>query len=112
MYQLIPYMTDLYGLSKPLYFDYLTQQSYYYKGQALDIYLDANGNATSTLPTKASQKYNYEQSVLQYNIMFGKSYDKDKLYGQKQFPSEEKEETKKTEDTSQKKKTDTKSKEK
>ena len=106
MYQLIPYMTDLYGLSKPLYFDYLTQQSYYYKGQALDIYLDANGNATSTLPTKASQKYNYEQSVLQYNIMFGKSYDKDKLYGQKQFPSEAKEETEKTEDTSQKKKTE------
>lgn len=89
MYQLIPYMTHLYGLSKPLYFDYLTQQSYYYKGQALDIYLDANGNAVRELPTIAAQKYNYDQSVLQYNIMFGKSYDKDKLYAQKKFPSEQ-----------------------
>jgi len=87
MYQLIPYMTNLYGLSKPLYFDYLTQQSYYYKGDALDIYLDADGNATSELTTKAAQKYYKNYSILQYDIMFGKGYGERQLFAQKAVPA-------------------------
>jgi len=87
MYQLVPYMTNLYGLSKPLYFDYLTEQNYYYKGDALDIYLDANGNATNELTTKAAQNFYHDYSLLQYDIMFGKGYAKKQLYAQKTLPA-------------------------
>lgn len=83
MYQLLPYMSSLYNLSRPLWFDYLSQQRGFYTGDALDIYLDKDGNSTYSLKSDEAKKYYKNYSILQYDTMFGKGYGLERLYSPK-----------------------------
>lgn len=79
MYQLMPYMTKLYGLDRPLYFDYLNQQAEYYKGNSLNVFLDKDGNTVEELDPEAKKYYDMHR-ILQYDIMFGKGYGVEELF--------------------------------
>ncbi len=78
-YQLIPSVCQWYDLDKPLFFDYLLEQQSSYRGTALGLYLDTNGEASYEID-EDSKSWLEKHRLLQYDLMFGKGYCTDKLY--------------------------------
>ena len=73
MYELMPYMTEKLGLSRPAYFEFLSEARETLAGHTKLIALDGNGSPTPAM-TPAQQKIADEHWLLQYDFMFGKNY--------------------------------------
>lgn len=78
-YQLIPSVCEWYNLERPKFYDYLLQQQEVYRGTALGLYLDTDGNASYEC-SEDTKKWLDKHKLLQYDLMFGKGYGTDKLY--------------------------------
>lgn len=73
-YNISPVMMDIFGLEKPLYFDYLTRQlQVAYRSRTGGVTLDRDGTATEAL-TPFQEKWSRDHWLLQYDLMFGKEY--------------------------------------
>ena len=78
-YQLIPSICSWYNLDMPLFFEYLYEQQKYYRGTALGLYLDTEGNASYELD-KAAEPWLKKHKLFQYDLMFGEKYSMPQLY--------------------------------
>lgn len=76
MYQLSAYMTSEFGLSRPLYFDYLNEQYQTYRGYATGVYIDNGGNPTMKIPA-GGQAYWNKQWLFEYDMLIGNHYGKE-----------------------------------
>ncbi len=73
-YDISPVMMNLYGLQQPLYFQFLNRQlrvadRAYTRG----VVMNRDGT-TTTEATAFQQRWNQEQWMLQYDLMFGRNY--------------------------------------
>ncbi len=78
-YNLIPSICEWYGLEKPKFYDYLLEQQEVYRGTALGLYLDTQGNASYECDDQ-TEKWLSRHKLLQYDLMFGKGYGEKVLY--------------------------------
>jgi hypothetical protein len=78
-YNLIPSICEWYGLEKPKFYDYLLEQQEVYRGSALGLYLDTQGNASYDCNEQTRTWLN-KHKLLQYDLMFGKGYGEKSLY--------------------------------
>ena len=78
-YGLIPSICEWYGLPKPKFYDYLLDQQEVYRGSALGLFLDTEGNASYEYDDD-TKKWLAKHKLLQYDLMFGKGYGTDELY--------------------------------
>ena len=70
---------DIYGLEEPLYFQFLNRQlraadRAYTRG----VVMNRDGSTTLE-PTEFQKRWNQEQWMLQYDLMFGKGYALDRM---------------------------------
>lgn len=72
-YEVSPVMTELYGLERPIYFDYLLQQMSVYRARTRGVTVEANGSFSETMTEEQQQWYN-DHWLLQYDQMFGKNF--------------------------------------
>ena len=72
-YEITPVMMDLYGLDKPVYYEYLTQQLSAYRSRSCGVTVEPDGT-TSTELTDAQKVWYENHRLLQYDLMFGKEY--------------------------------------
>ena len=72
-YQLTTLLTDLYGLDRPLYFEYLRQQLDVFRGHYSNTVLDAAGEASGRKPAAVKDALS-RMELLQYDLLFGKNY--------------------------------------
>ena len=78
-YDISPVMMDIYGLEEPLYFQFLNRQlraadRAYTRG----VVMNRDGSTTLE-PTEFQKRWNQEQWMLQYDLMFGKGYALDRM---------------------------------
>ena len=67
-------MMDLYGLQKPLYFEYLTRQlSQGYRSRTLGTTVDPDGTITQQLTDEQMEWYQ-NHWLLEYDLLFGQEY--------------------------------------
>ena len=78
-YQLIPSICHWYDLERPKFFDYLLEQQYYCRGNALGLYLDHEGNVSETVPPEA-ESYLKTHKLFQYDLLFGNKYSLEDIY--------------------------------
>ena len=78
-YQLIPSICEWYDLDRPAFYDYLVSQQEYFRGAALDFYIDDSGEIKDKLPEEAKEYYQ-RHKLLQYDLMFGEKYSAEKIY--------------------------------
>ena len=72
-YQVLPFLTEEFGMIRPAFFDYLNEQRRAYAGNALEIYLDGSGNLVSELSEEA-KRYMQLHRLFQYDLLGGKGY--------------------------------------
>lgn len=72
-YEVSPVMAELYGLERPIYFDYLLQQMSVYRTRTRGVTVEANGSFSETMTEEQQQWYN-DHWLLQYDQMFGKNF--------------------------------------
>ncbi len=73
-YELSPVVLDLYGLEKPLYFEYLTQQlTDGYRARTRGVTVETDGTFSSEL-SQEQQAWFDDHWMLQYDQMFGEDY--------------------------------------
>lgn len=73
-YQVSPVMMELYGLKKPVYFEYLIQQLRYgYRSRTAGYTVHLDGTVSENLTDEQLQWYN-NHWLLQYDLMFGEEY--------------------------------------
>lgn len=75
MYQLLPYMTEKLGMSRPAYFEYLSNARATLAGHTTLIALDGDGTAAVEKSAEQSRLSN-EHWLIQYDMMFGRNYSK------------------------------------
>lgn len=76
-YQISPVMMELYGLQKPLFFEYLTQQLAVYRSRTLGVTVQPDGTAVSQAVEEMGQdqqQWFANHWMLQYDLMFGREY--------------------------------------
>ena len=78
-YQLIPFLAKEFSLPRPVFFDYLNEQREIYAGNALSMYLNADGTITDKL-TPFQGEYMEKHMIFQYDILVGGRFTKDILY--------------------------------
>jgi len=72
-YQLTPMLTELYGLDRPVYFEYLRQQMDIFRGHYSNTVLDAAGTPSGKKPAAVKDALG-KMELLQYDLLFGKNY--------------------------------------
>ena len=72
-YEITPVMMDLYGLEKPVFYEYLTQQLSVYRSRTCGVTILPDGTASEEL-TDAQRAWYDDHWLLQYDLMFGKEY--------------------------------------
>lgn len=72
-YEVSPVMAELYGLERPIYFDYLLHQMSVYRARTRGVTVEANGSFSETMTEEQQQWYN-DHWLLQYDQMFGKNF--------------------------------------
>ncbi len=72
-YQISPVMMDLYGLEKPMQFDYLAQQLGTMRARSHGLVVNEDGTIKEEL-TPAQQTSFENQELLQYDYLFGERY--------------------------------------
>lgn len=75
MYQLLPYATEKLGLSRPAYFEYLSDLRDILPGHTNIVALMPDGTAASQM-TEDQKKLSREHWLVQYDMMFGSKYSK------------------------------------
>ena len=73
MYELTPYLTQSFNLSRPLYFDFLLDQFRLYRGYATGVYIGSDNQPTMQMP-QGGQTYSDEQYLFEYDLLIGKQY--------------------------------------
>lgn len=69
-------MMELYGLEKPLWFEYLLQQMDVLRGLTHGIAVNPDGSFSETLTQEQQESFD-ERWILQYDLMFGEPYLED-----------------------------------
>ena len=77
---LAPQVLDSMGVELPRYFDYLLELSKEIPAYSNYVYLDKEGKAQLHAPQEIKEK-KQQHWLLQYDMMFGKQYGKELLYG-------------------------------
>ena len=72
-YQLTPMLTELYGLDRPIYFEYLRQQMDIFRGHYSNTVLDTAGTPSGKKPAAVKDALG-KMELLQYDLLFGKNY--------------------------------------
>ncbi len=72
-YDISPVMMDLYGLEKPIFFEFLSQQMEILRVRTRGVTVNPNGSYSEEL-TEAQAQSVWEHAVLQYDMMFGQDY--------------------------------------
>ena len=66
-------LTDLYGLDRPLYFEYLAEQLSVFRGHYSNTILKPDGTATGSV-TKEITEAKRKMQMLQYDLICGSDY--------------------------------------
>lgn len=72
-YQISPVVMDLYGLKKPLFFDFLTQSRKSLRARTRGVTIQPDGSASQEMTSEQMQWFE-EHWLLQYDSMFGEQY--------------------------------------
>lgn len=72
-YEVSPVMMDLYGLKKPIYFDYLLEQMSVYRARTRGVTVLPDGSFSEEL-TQEQETWYKDHWLLQYDQMFGKNF--------------------------------------
>ena len=72
-YEVTPVMMDLYGLEKPVYYEFLTQQLSSYRARTRGVTVEPDGSFSDVL-TEDQQAWYDDQWLLQYDQMFGEDH--------------------------------------
>ena len=72
-YEISPVMMDLYGLDKPLLFQYLTDQLTVMRARTRGVTVNPDGTASEEMSEQQRQYYD-SHWLLQYDQMFGEDY--------------------------------------
>jgi phosphoglycerol transferase MdoB-like AlkP superfamily enzyme len=72
-YEITPVMMDLYGIEKPVFYEYLTQQLASYRSRSCGVTVQPDGSTSDTLTPEQESWYS-NHWLLQYDLMFGKEY--------------------------------------
>ena len=72
-YEITPVMMDFYGLDKPVYYSYLTQQMSAYRCRSNGVTVEPDGTTSDSMTEQQLQWY-ADHWMLQYDLMFGKEY--------------------------------------
>ena len=75
-YNISPLVTQLYGLDRPLYFDFLLQQLPVLRGRTVGVTIQPDGSFSTDL-TEEQQASLDQQALLQYDYLFGEAYQED-----------------------------------
>ncbi len=74
-YNIAPIMMELYGLEMPDYFEFLNEQLYEYTASNKGVIVYPDGTITREVEDEeAREALLYNQSVLQYDLLFGEQY--------------------------------------
>jgi len=79
-YQLIPSICSWYDLDRPLFYDYLLDQQNFFRGAAFNFRITPDGYTYYEMSDDAKESYD-KHKLLQYDLLFGKGYGKEALYG-------------------------------
>ncbi len=82
-YNLSPVVMDLFGLEKPLYYEFLTQQLQTMRGRTRGITLHADGSFNEEMSEAERAAYN-RQAILQYDYLFGERLLEDYIPAQEE----------------------------
>ncbi len=69
-------MMDLYGLQKPLLFDFLTQEMSLFRARTRGVTVNPDGNTSEEMTPEQEQWFN-DHWLLQYDCMFGEHFLED-----------------------------------
>ena len=69
-YDISPVMMDLYGIEKPLYFDFLAQEMSVMRSRSHGVTVNTDGSYSHDM-TAEQQKWFDNQWIWQYDMMFG-----------------------------------------
>lgn len=72
-YNISPVMMDLFGLKKPLFFDFLLEGMTHYRARTRGITVEPDGSYSEDM-TEAQQQWFDNHWMLQYNMMFDESF--------------------------------------
>ena len=72
-YEISPVMMDLYGLEKPPFFEFLTQQLGVFRARTRGVTVNPDGGFSDTLTDEQQQWYD-DHWLFQYDAMFGEDY--------------------------------------
>lgn len=72
-YNISPVMMNLYGLEKPLFFDFLLDGMSTYRARTRGITVEPDGSFSESM-TEAQQQWFDRHWLLQYDLMFGEGY--------------------------------------
>ncbi len=72
-YNIAPKMMDIYGLDMPEYFEFLNEQQKSYTATSKGVMFYPDGSHT-TVTGDEQQQLLYNQSILQYDLLFGEEY--------------------------------------
>ena len=74
-YEIGPVVSELYGLNRPDFFEYLTQQMQTaYRSRTLGVTIETDGTPTTNDLSDAQQVWFSNHWLWQYDLMFGKEY--------------------------------------
>ena len=74
-YEISPAVTELYGLDRPLFFEYLTQQMQTaYRSRTLAVTIETDGTPSDGELTEEQSAWFKNHWLWQYDLMFGKEY--------------------------------------
>ena len=74
-YEISPAVTELYGLDRPEFFEYLTQQMQSaYRSRTLGVTIETDGTPTTEALTEEQSGWFKNHWLWQYDLMFGKEY--------------------------------------
>ena len=72
-YDISPVMMDLYGLEKPLMFEFLSQEMDLFRARSRGITVNPDGSFSEQMTPEQEQWFD-DHWLLQYDMMFGKQY--------------------------------------
>lgn len=75
-YQISPVVMDLYGLEKPVWYDFLIQELSVMRARTRGITVEPDGSFSEDMSDEQMQWYN-DHWLLQYDYMFGQPYQED-----------------------------------
>ncbi len=75
-YELSPVVMDLYGMDKPVIFEFLAQQLNVMRARSRGVTIAEDGGGSTEMTGTQLQSFN-EHGILQYDLMFGRRYSEE-----------------------------------